>query len=464
MSEFRVESDSLGEMKVPAKALYGASTQRAVENFKISGLTFSREFIEALTRVKIACTEVNLELKKLDAKKAKAILKACEEILSGKHDAQFIVDIYQTGSGTSTNMNFNEVAANIANLSLGSKLGSKKPVHPNDDVNLGQSSNDVFPTVMHVSAVIAVHSSLIPALKKLEATLEKKAVAFEKIIKTGRTHLQDAAPLTLGQEFSGYSAQVKNARIRIEKSLEGMYELAIGGTAVGTGINTDPQFGKLVAKKLATVCKLPFKEAANHFEAQASKDACVELSGSLKTLSVSLTKIANDLRWLSCGPRTGIGEIFLPVVQPGSSIMPGKTNPVIAESLLQVCAVVIGNDATITWAGANGNFELNVMMPVLIHNLLGSIQLLSRGVSNFEEKCVRGITANEKQIKIHLENNLMLATALVPLVGYDKATKLAQKALIEGKTVREIAGEYGKALDPKVMVFGSVGGKKTPKK
>lgn len=460
MADNRVESDSLGDMKVPAKAFYGASTQRAVENFKISGKTFPKEFTKALAIVKRACTEVNLDLKKIDSKKAKAILKACEAIASGEYDSDFVVDIYQTGSGTSTNMNFNEVAANIANLSLGSKLGSKKPIHPNDDVNLGQSSNDIFPTAMHVAAAVSCHEHLIPALKKLEASLSKKAKAFEKIVKTGRTHLQDATPMTLGQEFSGYAAQVKNSIKRIENSLQGIYELAVGGTAVGTGINTDPQFGKLVVKKLSAHYKLPFRETENHFEAQASKDACVELSGSLKTTAVALSKVANDIRWLGCGPRTGLAEIFIPVVQPGSSIMPGKTNPVIAESLLQVCAQVIGNDTAITFAGANGNFELNVMMPVILHNLLDSIHLLANASANFEEKCVRGITANEKQINTHLENNLMLATALVPIIGYDKATKLAQKALIEGKTVREVAGEYGKNLDPKKMVFGSKGVKK----
>ncbi len=463
----RLEKDSMGEMRVPATALYGATTQRAVENFPISGLRFSRDYIRMLAHIKASCAEVNKELGKLDAKLCDSIVKACGDIAEGGHDSQFVLDIFQTGSATSTNMNFNEVASNLANLSVGSPIGSKKPVHPNDHVNMGQSSNDIIPTAIHVAAAVGVKERLLPALARLQKTLEQKAQEFSKIVKTGRTHLQDATPVLLGQEFGGYAAQVQKAQARITKSLDGVLELAVGGTAVGTGINTDAQFGKKVSEKLAKKLGMAFRETDNHFEAQASKDACVELSGSLRTAAVSLTKIANDLRWLGSGPRCGISEINLPAVQPGSSIMPGKVNPVIPEALLQVCAQVIGNDAAVTWGGAAGNFELNVMMPVIAHNLLQSIQFLASAVDVFEEKCVRGIEANLTRIAETVERSLMLATPLAPVVGYDKAADIAKQAYKEGKTVREVAKtatalsdeELKKLLDVSSMVYpGAKGG------
>jgi fumarate hydratase, class II len=466
MAEMRTEKDSMGEMKVPANALYGATTQRAVENFPVSGLRFSREFIQTLATIKAACAEVNRKLGKLDAKIADAILKASTEIAAGKYDDQFVLDIFQTGSGTSTNMNFNEVAANVANVALGSAIGSKKPVHPNDHVNMGQSSNDIIPTAIHVAAAWATREKLLPAMKNLEIALDRKAQAFMKIVKTGRTHLQDATPILLGQEFSGYADQVKKSVKRIEKGLEGVYELAVGGTAVGTGINTDAQFGKHVSELLAQKLKIPFKEAENHFEAQASKDGCVELSGALKATAVALTKIANDIRWLSMGPRCGISEIIIPPVQPGSSIMPGKVNPVIPESLLQVCAQVMGNDLTITLAGQSGNFELNVMMPIIAHNLLQSITILANAVKMFTEKCVNGIEANLKKIEETVERSLMLATPLAPVIGYDKAAEISKKAFAENKTVRELAlatldlskDQLNEILDPSKMVIPGAGG------
>lgn len=466
MSQFRVEKDSMGEMKTPANMLYGATTQRAVENFPVSGIRFSREFIRVLALVKKSCAEVNQKLGKLDPKIASAIQSAAGEIAQGKHDEHFVLDIFQTGSGTSTNMNFNEVAANVANLALGSPIGSKKPVHPNDHVNMGQSSNDIIPTAIHVAAAVATHEVLLPALKALEGTLGQKAKAFHDIIKTGRTHLQDATPIRLGQVFSGFQAQVKKGRERVERALPSVYELPVGGTAVGTGINTDAKFGQLVAESLRLSLKIPFGEAENHFEAQASKDGCVELSGALKVVAVSLTKIANDVRWLSSGPRNGIGEIIIPPVQPGSSIMPGKVNPVIPESLLQVCAQVIGNDTVITLGGMSGNFELNVMMPLIAHNLLQSITCLGAAVKMFDEKCVKGIEANKKRIEETIERSLMLSTSLAPVVGYDKAAEISKKAFAEGKTVREIAltmvdisqEQLNQILDPAQMVEPGAGG------
>ncbi len=464
--EFRIEKDSMGEMKIPSKYLYGASTQRAVENFPISGWRFSREFIRVLAVIKGACAEVNRSLGKLDPKIADAIIKTAEQIESGKYDEHFVVDIFQTGSGTSTNMNYNEVAANIANLAVGSAVGSKKPVHPNDHVNMGQSSNDIIPTAIHVAAAVAVKEKLLPALTGLETTLNQKAKQFDGIVKTGRTHLQDATPITLGQEFSGYAYQVKKSKERIEGALQGVYELAVGGTAVGTGINTDAKFGHLVSEQLKKKLGLPFKESGNHFEAQASKDGCVELSGALKTVAVSLTKVANDIRWLSSGPRCGFAEINLPAVQPGSSIMPGKVNPVIPEALLQVCAQVIGNDLAVSLGGQSGSFELNVMMPLIAHNLLGSIQILSTSVNVFNEKCIKGLEANLERIHETVERSLMLATPLAPVVGYDKAAEISKKAFKENKTVREIAEatldlsreQLNEILDPSKMVIPGAGG------
>lgn len=457
---FRKEKDSMGEMSIPQDKLYGASTQRAVENFPISSLRFSSRFIRVFAWVKEACAQANLELGLLETKRANAILKACREIETGKYDSHFVVDVFQTGSGTSTNMNFNEVAANLANLEMGSKVGSHHPVHPNDHVNLGQSSNDVFPTVIHVAAALAVVEKLIPAAETLESSLHKKSVEFEKIVKVGRTHLQDATPLLLGQEFSGYSEQVRKSVGRVKQALPSLLELAIGGTAVGTGINTHPEFGKRVAAHLAKKLNFGFKEAPNHFEAQAAKDGCLEMSGALKTLAVSLTKIANDIRWLSCGPRAGLGELILPETQPGSSIMPGKVNPVIAEALLQAGAKVIGNDSTITWGAACGNFELNTMMPVIAYALLESIEILANGIEVFDKLCVKGIQPNKKRIEELLERNLMLATPLAVVVGYDKAAEVAKKAYQENKSIKEVAQallslsekELTEILDPSKMV------------
>lgn len=458
--DFRTEKDTMGEMQIPASSLYGASTQRAVENFPVSGLRISREMIRAFALIKESCAEVNLKLKRLDAKSAKLIASACKEIGSGKYDSDFVVDIYQTGSGTSSNMNFNEVAANIANLAAGSELASKKPVHPNDHVNLGQSSNDVFPSAIHVAALLLVEEDLLPALSGLQAALKKKSAAFAKIVKTGRTHLQDATPVTLGQEFSGYQTQIKKDIERIRGVLPRLSELALGGTAVGTGINTPKDFGKKVCEVLSKKTGKTFKEAENHFEAQASKDACVELSGALKCTAVSLTKIANDIRWLASGPRCGIGELILPETQPGSSIMPGKVNPVIAESLLQVCAQVMGNDLAITLGGQAGNFELNVMMPLIAHNLLQSIRFLANAVSIFDSKCVRGIEANQLRIRETIDLSLMLATPLAQVIGYEKAAAIAKKAYQSGQTIKEVAEkelkmsrkELDKLLDPSKMV------------
>lgn len=465
--EFRIEKDSMGEMKTPSDMLYGATTQRAVENFPVSGWRFSREFIEVLAALKGACATVNKDLGKLDAKIAEAINGAAGKIGTGEYDRHFVCDIFQTGSGTSTNMNFNEVAANVANLALGSPVGSKKPVHPNDHVNMGQSSNDVIPTAMHASAAVAVVKHLMPALRDLQKALGAKAKEFHPYVKTGRTHLQDATPIRLGQQFSGYEAQVSKSIQRIEASLDGVLELAIGGTAVGTGINTHPEFGARVCAELSKRLGIKFRETDNHFEAQASKDACVHLSGALRTTAVALTKIANDLRWLGSGPRCGIGEIDLPAVQPGSSIMPGKVNPVIAESLLQVCAQVVGNDAAIAMGGQAGNFELNVMMPMMAHNLLCSIRLMTNAVRMFTDKCVKGITANVTRIEETVERSLMLATPLAPVIGYDKAADLAKKAFKENKTIRELAkeetglsdAELKDVMDPaKMTIPGAKGG------
>lgn len=453
-------------MQLPAGALYGATTQRAVENFPVSGIPVSRDFIRSLSVIKATCAEVNSKLGKLDSKLAASIVAACEAIERGKYDAHFPIDVFQTGSGTSTNMNFNEVAANVANVALGSAVGTKKPVHPNDHVNQGQSSNDIIPTAIHVTAAVMITENLVPALKGLRATLQKKSEEFASIVKTGRTHLQDATPILLGQEFSGYENQVKKSIERIERALPGLCELAVGGTAVGTGINTDAQFGKHVSERLAKKFKVPFREAENHFEAQASKDACVEMSGALKAAAVALTKIANDFRWLASGPRCGFAEILLPPVQPGSSIMPGKVNPVIPESLLQVCAQVIGNDLTITLGGQSGSFELNVMMPLISHNLLQSIQILANGVKLFDRKCAQGVTANVARINETVERSLMLATPLAPVVGYDKAAEISKKAFLENKTVRQVAMEtldlskeqLSEILDPAKMVVPGAGG------
>ncbi|MBI1909882.1 MAG: class II fumarate hydratase [Deltaproteobacteria bacterium] len=457
---FRMETDSMGPVKVPEEKLYGASTQRAVENFQVSHKRFPRRFIQALGLIKWAAAEANKELEKLEAKLADAIATEALSVASGKYDDHFILDVYQTGSGTSTNMNANEVIANLAIKNLGGKIGTKSPVHPNDHVNMGQSSNDVIPTAIHVAAAVGLQEELLPALALLAKELDKKAKEFKDIIKIGRTHLQDATPITLGQEFSGYAAQIKSNSHRVEQAIEGLLELAIGGTAVGTGINTHPEFAGKVAGRLKQKTGLGFKEAANHFEAQAAKDACVFASGALKTVAVSLLKIANDLRWLASGPRCGIHEIHLPELQPGSSIMPGKINPVIPEMTMQVAAQVMGNDTVVTLGAQHGNFELNVMMPVVAVNLLESISLLANGSKLLAEKCIAGLTANKERCEELVEKSLALVTSLVPVIGYDKAAAISKEAYKSGRTIRELLlenkmlsrAEIEKLLDPKGML------------
>jgi len=436
--EFRIEKDSMGEVKVPKSAYYGAQTQRAVENFPVSGIGFPPRFIRALAIIKHAAASANEQLGLLDRKTADVIRRAASEVMEGKHDKEFVVDIFQTGSGTSTNMNANEVIANRALELLGKERGSKG-VHPNDHVNMSQSSNDVIPTAIHVSALEAIQKELLPALKELHQALKKKAQEFDRIVKIGRTHLADATPIRLGQEFGGYARQVELSIERIQSASGGLEELALGGTAVGTGINTHPEFPSRTIKKISEMTGFNFRETQNHFEAQAAKDAVVQVSGSLKSLAVSLTKIANDLRWLSSGPRCGIGEIGLPDTQPGSSIMPGKVNPVMCESVLQVAAHVIGCDATITICGQAGNFELNVMMPIMTLRLLEAITFSASVVKAFTEKCVVGIEANKKRCEEMIEKSLAMVTSLAPVIGYDAAAKIAKESFTTGKTVREVA-------------------------
>jgi fumarate hydratase class II len=443
MADARMERDSMGEVQIPADMLYGAQTERARQNFPISGIRFSRRFLRALGQVKLAAARVNRELGLLDERRAGAIEEAAGEVVDGELDRHFVLDIFQTGSGTSTNMNANEVIANRAIQILGGQVGSRDPVHPNDHVNLGQSSNDVIPTASHVAALAALEEELLPALAHLRRALEEKAVAFDTVPKAGRTHLQDATPIRLGQEFAGYASQVAHGVRRVEGLRDGLGELAIGGTAVGTGINTHPDFGRRMAETLSDMTGLSFREAENHFEAQGGRDALVEASGALKTLACSLMKIANDLRWLSSGPRTGIGEISLPAVQPGSSIMPGKINPVMAESVCQVAARVIGNDAAITIGGQAGNFELNVMIPVMIHALLQSIAILAAVCREFTDRCVVGIEANVDRCRRNAESTAALATALAPEIGYDRAARVAKKSLAEDRTLREVVLEEG---------------------
>jgi len=444
--EYRVERDSMGEVKVPKSAYYGAQTQRAVENFPISGIGFPPRFVRALAIIKHAATSVNQELGLLDSKIADVIRAAASEVMDGKLDKEFVVDIFQTGSGTSTNMNANEVIANRALEILGKERGGKR-VHPNDHVNMSQSSNDVIPTAIHVSALEAIQRELLPALQGLHQALTAKAKEFDRIVKIGRTHLADATPIRLGQEFSGYARQIELSIERIGAAASGLEELALGGTAVGTGINTHPEFPSRTIKKISQMTELPFREAKNHFEAQAAKDAVVQVSGSLKTLAVSLTKIANDLRWLSSGPRCGIGEIELPDTQPGSSIMPGKVNPVMCESVLQVAAHVIGCDATITVCGQAGNFELNVMMPIMALRLLEAITFSASVVKAFTERCIVGIEANKEHCEEMIEKSLAMVTALAPVIGYDAAAKIAKESYATGKTVREVALAH-KVLPP----------------
>src|SRR6478609_420216 len=473
-STFRTERDSMGEMQVPGEAYYGAQTARAVENFPISDLRFSRRFIAAMGLIKWSCAEMNFGLGLIDEKRERLIKQAAEEVIEGKLDDQFVVDIFQTGSGTSTNMNTNEVIASRANEIATGKRGGKEPIHPNDHVNMEQSSNDVIPTAMHVSAAVAMKESLVPALNHLADALDAKAKQYDDVVKIGRTHLQDATPIRLGQEISGYAAQARLGAMRAEKAIRALRELPLGGTAVGTGINSHPDYAKRAIAVIAQKTGIEFVEAQNHFEAQAAKDGVVEASGQLKTIAVSLTKIANDIRWLASGPRCGIGEISIPATQPGSSIMPGKVNPVMSEMALMVAAQVIGNDATIAFAasGIGSSFELNVMMPVMAYNLLQSIELLSSAARVFADRCVAGIEANRERCESLVEQSLAMCTSLAPVIGYDKAADVAKESFKTGKTVRQVAqekkfvpeAELNKVLDAKRMtepqadMVGSGGG------
>ena len=457
---YRIEKDSMGCVKVPIEAYYGAQTQRAIENFPISGWRFLRELIYALGLVKYGAAKVNSELGLLEGRMARAVQKASDEVMEGKWDAEFVVDIFQTGSGTSTNMNANELIANRANEILGGRKGIYQPVHPNDHVNLGQSSNDVFPSSLHIASMILVRKRLLPALEGLQKALKKKGKEFHPVLKIGRTHLQDATPIRLGQEFGGYAQQVALGIRRIRNGAESLSQLPLGGTAVGTGINTHPLFAKKVISIIKRKTGYPFREADDHFEAQSARDASVEMSGVLKMAAVSLFKLANDIRWLGSGPRCGIGEIRLPETQPGSSIMPGKVNPVIPESLMQVCAQVIGSDMAITLGGSSGNFELNVMMPLIAHNLLQSIRLLANAVDHFSIKCIEGLEADRERCEEMIEKSLALATALTPKIGYDEAARIAKKAYDQRKTIRQVVEEEGilskeelnRWLDPRSMI------------
>jgi fumarate hydratase class II len=439
----RIEHDTFGPIDVPANRLWGAQTQRSMLHFHISTEHMPRELIEALARVKRACAIVNRDLCRMDAAQANAIAQAADEVIAGEHGLEFPLSVWQTGSGTQTNMNMNEVLANRASELLGGPRGEGRLIHPNDDVNLGQSSNDIFPTAMHVAAARGVASQLLPALHALRATLEQKAAAFSAIVKIGRTHLQDATPLTLGQEFSGYVAQLAHAASVISAMLPGLCELAVGGTAVGTGLNTHPEFGDRVAAELARDTGLPFKSAENKFAALASHDALVAAHGALKTLAAALTKIANDVRWLASGPRSGLSEIMIPENEPGSSIMPGKVNPTQCEALTMLCCQVFGNDVAINIGGASGNFELNVYKPMIAHNFLQSVRLLADGMVSFDEHCARGIEANQARIADLMERSLMLVTALAPHIGYDRAAQIAKRAHHDGSTLKQAALALG---------------------
>jgi fumarate hydratase class II len=458
MGETRIEKDSMGEMTVPAEALYGASTARAIENFPVSGIRFPRAFIRALGLIKRACAETNVEQGYLDAKLAEGIVAAANDVAEGRLDEHFPLDIYQTGSGTSTNMNANEVIANRAAEILGFGRGSKK-VHPNDHVNFGQSSNDVIPAAMHVAARIALEEELMPALRRLHEALAAKSTEFWDVVKTGRTHLQDATPVRLGQEFAGWARQIELGIGRAKAASEALAELALGGTATGTGLNRHPDFPRLAIARLSESTGQAFREAADHFEAQGAQDGCVEASGQVKTIAVSLAKIADDIRWIGSGPRAGLGEINLPELQPGSSIMPGKVNPVMSEVATMVAAQVVGNDAAITIGGLWGKLELNTMLPVIIHNLLGSIGLLAKAARLFADRCVAGITVNRAHAAAVVERGLALCTSLAPIIGYETAAKIAKEAAKTGRTVREIAREMkvlpdadlDRVLDPAAM-------------
>jgi fumarate hydratase class II len=459
--DYRVEKDSMGEVRVPADAYYGASTQRAVENFPISGLRFGRRFIWALGLIKGSAAEIAGREGHLDRETADAIKAAADEVMEGGLDGQFVLDIFQTGSGTSSNTNANEVIAGRATEILG---GQGERVHPNDQVNFGQSSNDVIPTAIHVAAVAAIREDLVPALERLAGSLEAKATEFEDVVKSGRTHLMDATPVTLGQEFGGWATQIRKGVERLAKVLPELEELALGGTAVGTGINAPSGFAAAVIQLMSERTDFPFREAEDHFEAQGGKDAVVMASGALKTIAVSMFKIANDIRFLGSGPTSGLAEIRIPDLQPGSSIMPGKVNPVMSEMMMQVAAQVVGDDATITWSGANGNFELNVMMPVLAHNLLESIGLLGAAASTFAARCVDGIEVNDERVRELLERNAVIVTALNPHIGYDNGARIVKEAVATGRSVRELVLEAGlmseeeldTALDLKKMTEGGV--------
>ncbi|HEX2107712.1 MAG TPA: class II fumarate hydratase [Rubrobacteraceae bacterium] len=436
----RKERDSMGEVEVPRDALFGAQTRRALDNFPISELRKPRRFVEALGAIKLEAANTNHELGLLDEEVKNGIVEAAEEVVEGSLDNQFVLDVFQTGSGTSTNMNANEVISNRAIQILGGELGSKEPVHPNDHVNMGQSSNDVIPTAIHLSALISIKEDLLPALEKLQGALEDKAREFDDVVKTGRTHLQDATPVRLGQEFEGYAGQVQRGIERVKKAQEDLTEVALGGTAVGTGVNTHPEFASKVCERLSERFGVEVRETENHFQAQSAMDGTVFVSGALKTVAVSLMKLANDIRWLGAGPRANLAEIALPEVQPGSSIMPGKVNPVIAESAMMVAAQVIGNDATIALAGQGGNFELNTMLPLIAYNLLQSIDILGSAADNLADQTVAGLEATERGPEL-VEKGLMLATALAPEVGYDKAAEISKEAFKTGKTIREVARE-----------------------
>jgi fumarate hydratase class II len=458
--DMRVEKDSMGEMRVPEAALYGASTQRAVLNFPISGQGMPAPFIRGLAMVKRACALANEELGRLSPKKAALIVKVTEEIMSGQHLEHFPVDVFQTGSGTSSNMNINEVVSNRCSQLEGKAIGSKDPIHPNDDCNMGQSSNDIIPTTLHVAVAVAIKEQLRPALEVLAGSLEKKAEALGTVVKIGRTHLMDATPLTLGQEFSGYAAQIRKAVARCDKAIAAMEELAIGGTAVGTGINCHPAFAGKVCRLLSEQSGLVFREADNHFEAQGGRDDAVEVAGQLSTIAASLTKVANDIRLMGSGPRSGIGELTLPSTQPGSSIMPGKVNPVMSEMLVQAAIYVQGMSSIVVACGRDGHFELNVTIPLIAKALLESITVLANASRTFSERCVEGLQVNLEQCAEHVQRSLMLVTALNPHIGYDRAAAVAKKAYSENKTLREVVLEMGlmeerdldAALDPMEMI------------
>ena len=465
MTNTRTEKDSMGDFEVPASAYYGAQTARAVANFPVSGIRFSRPFIQALGAIKRAAAEVNVEMGLLNASLAESITQAADEVISGKLDDQFVVDVYQTGSGTSTNMNVNEVISNRAIEIVGGVIGSKDPIKPNDHVNMSQSSNDVIPTAIHVAAATELEARLLPALRSLQAALSVKAGEWDDIVKIGRTHLMDATPIRLGQEASGWARQVELSIARLEAVRPRLLELAIGGTAVGTGINSPVGFGAAVSAKLSQRFGLAFREADNHFEAQGSQDAAVELANQLATVASSLLKVANDVRWLSSGPRCGLGELSLPAVQPGSSIMPGKVNPVICEQLMMVCAQVIGNATTVTLANTHGNLDLNVMLPVMARNVLESLSLLANSVRVFTDKAVVGLTANTKKAESLVEWSMSMVTSLAPVIGYEDAAKLAKRAVDEGRTVRDICvsdhilpeAQLNDLLDPRKMTEPGVG-------